>query len=161
MPPSCTGLTGRRLDICRGHDDAGRPIDLAEWKRQAYLVRWGLVPGQPETRLARKQSLAEAAKQVALYESLRPMAERLAEETGEPRIVANALRYRVALKQWKKAGFPVRDPAEREVITETICPGCCRYRDGACGRCGGKGQLIVALAWMGTAQCPGGVWELW
>lgn len=45
-------LTGRQLDIWRGHDDNGQPIDLPEHKRQEYIKRWrtqrGLLrPGQP------------------------------------------------------------------------------------------------------------------
>lgn len=45
-------LTGRLLDIWRGHDDNGKPIDIPEHKRQEYIKRWrtqrGLVrPGQP------------------------------------------------------------------------------------------------------------------
>ncbi len=131
--------------------------------REDYRRAWdeGRGPAQANKPLIREQLSARSAKAVAIYESIRPIAERLAAETGEPSIVADALRYRGVLIKWKKARFPVRDRAEQKIITETICPGCCRYRNGRCGRYGGKGQLIVALAWIRFARCPCGVWELW
>lgn len=45
-------LTGRMLDIWRGHTDDGTRLDMPEHKRVAYISQWrrerGLVrPGQP------------------------------------------------------------------------------------------------------------------
>lgn len=44
----CEQLEGRLRDICRGHDAAGKPINLSSEKRIAYLRNWrkhGLIEG--------------------------------------------------------------------------------------------------------------------
>lgn len=33
-------LNGRQLDIWRGHDDAGKPIDMSYVRREAYRKFW-------------------------------------------------------------------------------------------------------------------------
>ena len=40
----CGDLQGNRLNICRGTYPDGTDIRMSEWKRQAYLVRWGYLP---------------------------------------------------------------------------------------------------------------------
>jgi hypothetical protein len=53
----CDQLTGRMRDICRGHDDAGNPIDLSPAKRDRYLRRWAENP--PALRRPKSRGLGD------------------------------------------------------------------------------------------------------
>ncbi len=95
---------------------------------------------------------------------LQPIAERLAEETGDPSILTKTAHYSAALFRWSLAGFPTRSKEEVARIYTEHCQPCKKFdpEAGACTFCGcpvkAEGMAIGNKAAMGTEECPLGKW---
>ncbi len=95
---------------------------------------------------------------------LKPAAERLAAETGDPSILEKMAHYAVAIARWMAAGCPVRSPDEVERIYTEYCLPCERWdpEADACGICGcgvhAKGWAVRNLIAMLTERCHEGKW---
>lgn len=95
---------------------------------------------------------------------LKPAAERLAKETGDPSILSKIAHYSVAFIRWMAAGCPVRSPDEVARIYAEHC-GPCDSRDpeaDACRLCGcnvkKRGMAVRNKAAMRTEHCRKGKW---
>ena len=95
---------------------------------------------------------------------LKPAAERLAAETGDPSILTKMAHYAVAIARWTAAGCPVRSPEEVERIYTEYCLPCDSRDPGAdaCRLCGCnvrvEGMAVRNKLAMGTEHCPKGKW---
>lgn len=71
----------------------------------------------------------------------------------------DAKRFRGALAQWAREGFPERDPDEATWILSSLCAVCPKRKGDHCGCCRARGMppLTVAVR-MTTTACPGLKW---
>ncbi len=95
---------------------------------------------------------------------LQPIAERLAEETGDPGILAKMGHYSAALLRWSLAGYPTRSKEEVARIYTEHCRPCEKFdpEAGACTICGCpvkvEGMAVGNKAAMETEECAEGKW---
>lgn len=95
---------------------------------------------------------------------LTPIAERLAEETGDPTIVEKIGHYTVALARWSMSGFPTRSKDEVARIYAECCLPCKQFDSlsDACKLCGCpvrvEGMALGNKIAMGTEECRLGKW---
>jgi len=93
-------------------------------------------------------------------QNIYPIAERLATEIMCSDIILDNMCYYISLISWEKSNFPIRDVEDQKTIITIACPRC-KYYDQlkkVCNRCGAKGQLIIAKAYMETDFCPIANW---
>lgn len=96
---------------------------------------------------------------------LRPAAERLVEETGDPTIIDKMGHYGLALGRWILSGFTTRSKEEvARIYTECCLP--CEQHDqeaDACKLCGCnvrvEGMALLNMIAMATEKCPKGKWK--